>query len=172
VLSACNTAARDKPGAEGLSGLARAFFYAGARSLLVSHWPVDSHAAVRLTTGAFTELRKHPDIGRTEALRRSMQALIADRSSLRNADPSIWAPFVLVGEGSQAKIWRTARSTNRDWSGPMSGMRVKTCRKSCRARVREASRYLPIAAASNCWACLVASANDGCCGARWLKQRL
>jgi CHAT domain-containing protein len=99
VLSACNTAAGDKPGAEGLSGLARAFFYAGARSLLVSHWPVDSHAAVRLTTGAFTELRKHPDIGRTEALRRSMQALIADRSSLRNADPSIWAPFVLVGEG-------------------------------------------------------------------------
>jgi CHAT domain-containing protein len=100
VLSACNTAAGDKPGAEGLSGLARAFFYAGARSLLVSHWPVDSHATVRLTTGAFTELRKHPDIGRTEALRRSMQALIADRSSLRNADPSIWAPFVLVGEGS------------------------------------------------------------------------
>jgi CHAT domain-containing protein len=99
VLSACNTATGDRPGAEGLSGLARAFFYAGARSLLVSHWPVDSHAAVRLTTGAFTELRKHPDIGRTEALRRSMQALIADRSSIRNADPSIWAPFVLVGEG-------------------------------------------------------------------------
>ena len=41
VLSACNTAAGDKPGAEGLSGLARAFFYAGARSLLVSHWPVE-----------------------------------------------------------------------------------------------------------------------------------
>ena len=29
VLSACNTAAGDKPGAEALSGLARAFFYAG-----------------------------------------------------------------------------------------------------------------------------------------------
>jgi CHAT domain-containing protein len=35
VLSACNTAAGDKPGAEALSGLARAFFYAGARSLVV-----------------------------------------------------------------------------------------------------------------------------------------
>ena len=33
VLSACNTAAGDKPGAEALSGLARAFFYAGARAL-------------------------------------------------------------------------------------------------------------------------------------------
>jgi CHAT domain-containing protein len=37
VLSACNTIAGDKPGAEALSGLARAFFYAGARALLVSH---------------------------------------------------------------------------------------------------------------------------------------
>src|SRR5262249_28607766 len=47
VLSACNTAAGDKPGAEALSGLARAFFYAGARALLVSHWPVNSKAATR-----------------------------------------------------------------------------------------------------------------------------
>ena len=99
VLSACNTAAGDKPGAEGLSGLARAFFYAGARALLVSHWPVDSDAAVRLTTGAFSELAAHPGIGRAEALRRSMKALIADRSASRNADPAVWAPFVLVGEG-------------------------------------------------------------------------
>jgi CHAT domain-containing protein len=48
VLSACNTAAGDKPGAEALSGLARAFFYAGARSLIVSHWEVDSEATVAL----------------------------------------------------------------------------------------------------------------------------
>ncbi|WP_213737233.1 CHAT domain-containing tetratricopeptide repeat protein [Bradyrhizobium sp. dw_411] len=99
VLSACNTAAGDKPGAEGLSGLARAFFYAGARSLLVSYWPVESSAAVKLTTGAFAGLRKNPGIGRAEALRRSIQALIADRSSAHNADPTAWAPFVLVGEG-------------------------------------------------------------------------
>jgi CHAT domain-containing protein/tetratricopeptide (TPR) repeat protein len=100
VLSACNTAAGDKPGAEGLSGLARAFFYAGARSLLVSHWPVESEAAVKLTTGAFAELAKNPQIGRAEALRRSMRARIADHSSVHNADPSSWAPFVLVGEGN------------------------------------------------------------------------
>ena len=41
VLSACNTIAGEKPGAEALSGLARAFFYAGARALLVSHWAVE-----------------------------------------------------------------------------------------------------------------------------------
>ncbi len=37
ILSACNTADGEKPEAEGLSGLARAFFYAGATDLLVSH---------------------------------------------------------------------------------------------------------------------------------------
>src|SRR5690606_35347987 len=51
ILSACNTAASDGEG-EALSGLARAFFYAGAHSLMVSHWPVASDAAVRLATGA------------------------------------------------------------------------------------------------------------------------
>jgi len=53
VLSACNTAAGEKPGAEALSGLARAFFYAGARALLLSHWRIDSKAATRLATSTF-----------------------------------------------------------------------------------------------------------------------
>ncbi len=60
VLSACNTAAGDKGDAEALSGLARAFFYAKARALLVSHWYVASDAAVKLTTGAFAELARQP----------------------------------------------------------------------------------------------------------------
>ena len=64
VLSACNTASAEKLGAEALSGLARAFFYAGAKSLLVSHWPVYSEAAVRLTTRAFAELDAKETAGR------------------------------------------------------------------------------------------------------------
>ena len=52
ILSACNTASSDG-GGEALSGLARAFFYAGARALLVSHWAVASDAATRITTDAF-----------------------------------------------------------------------------------------------------------------------
>jgi CHAT domain-containing protein len=101
VLSACNTAAGAsiKPGAEALSGLARAFFYAGARALLVSHWAVNSDATVKLVTKAFDELKANPAIGRAEALRRSMRALIA--SGDRNAHPANWAPFVVVGEGAR-----------------------------------------------------------------------
>ena len=65
----------------------------------LAYWPVESTAAVMLTTGAFAALRKNPEIGRAEAMRRSIRTLIADRSSANNADPSTWAPFVLVGEG-------------------------------------------------------------------------
>lgn len=101
VLSACNTAAGDQIGAQALSGLARAFFYAGGRTLLVSHWPVYSDAAVRLTTRAFAELERDPKAGRAEALQRSIVALIDDRSQADNAHPAVWAPFVVVGEGGR-----------------------------------------------------------------------
>ncbi|MCC6466834.1 MAG: CHAT domain-containing protein [Alphaproteobacteria bacterium] len=101
ILSACNTAAPDgTPGAEGMSGLAKAFFYAGARSLLVSHWAVASDAAVRLTTGAVAAMDRQPGIGRAEALRRSMLALLDDKAM---AHPMFWAPFVLVGEGGTGR---------------------------------------------------------------------
>jgi CHAT domain-containing protein len=97
ILSACNTAAPDgSPGGEGLSGLARAFFYGGARSLLVSHWSVYSRAAVDITTGILDEMERRPGIGRARALRRVMLQLIEQGA---NPHPSYWAPFVVVGEG-------------------------------------------------------------------------
>lgn len=96
ILSACNTAAGNQIGADALSGLARAFFFAGARALLVSHWAVYSEAAVRLTTATFANLASSPHLGRAEAFRRAMLTLIDE-----GKPPSYWAPFVVVGEGGQ-----------------------------------------------------------------------
>jgi len=99
VLSACNTAAGDKLGAQALSGLARAFFYAQAKALLVSHWPVYSDAAVQLTTRAFAQLDQDPNIGRAEALQRAMTQLMDNPNQIDNPHPAVWAPFTLVGDG-------------------------------------------------------------------------
>jgi CHAT domain-containing protein/Flp pilus assembly protein TadD len=98
VLSACNTAAGDKPGAEALSGLARAFFYAGAKSLVVSHWEVDSDATVELMDGLFEALKANPRLSHAEALQASMLRMIANSSKPEWAQPLFWAPFVVVGE--------------------------------------------------------------------------
>lgn len=101
ILSACNTAGSDgRPDAEGLSGLARAFLYAGARAILVSHWPVRDDAAARLTTGTLAALRAADGrLRRSEALRQAMLSLMQDESDPSLAHPSAWAPFVIVGEG-------------------------------------------------------------------------
>ena len=98
ILSACNTAAGAATSAEALSGLAWAFIYAQARALLVSHWEVYSDATVKLITASFREMARDPKVGRAEALRRSMLALI-DKGEPHEVHPSYWAPFVVVGEG-------------------------------------------------------------------------
>lgn len=99
ILSACNTAAGGAEGAEALSGLARAFFYAGARALLVSHWSVDSAATVKLITSTLGILTQDTTTGRSEALRRAMIGMI-DGGEPHESHPSYWAPFVVVGEGA------------------------------------------------------------------------
>jgi len=99
LLSACNTAAGDSPNAEGLTGLAKAFFYAGTRTLLVSHWSVFSNASTALTTQLFKQLKNNPSIGKSEALRRSMLTLMNSNEETYYAHPMAWAPFIIVGEG-------------------------------------------------------------------------
>jgi CHAT domain-containing protein len=103
ILSACNTAAAGSEGSEALSGLARAFFYAGARALLVSHWSVNSEVTVTLITGAMTRLAADKRMGRADALRQSMLALI-DKGAPQYAHPAFWAPFVIVGEGGASEM--------------------------------------------------------------------
>ena len=108
VLSACNTAAGDGAGAEAVSGLGRAFFYAGARALLVSNWPVETTSARALTTDLFRRQAANPALSRAEALRQAELALIdsdglidpeTHKVAFSYAHPIFWAPFSLVGDG-------------------------------------------------------------------------
>ena len=98
ALSPC-TAGGSRENADTLSGLAVAFFDAGARALLIPYWNVGFEATVKLTTGAFAELIANPAIGQAKALRNSMRSLMMHGSPLQ-AHPSQWAPFVVVGNGA------------------------------------------------------------------------
>lgn len=110
VLSACNTGSGAGAGAEAVSGLGRAFFYAGARALLVSNWPVESTSAKTLTTGLVRRQATEPDLDRAEALRQTMVAMIDGPGFVDDngdpvysyAHPLFWAPFTLIGDGGSA----------------------------------------------------------------------
>jgi CHAT domain-containing protein len=98
VLSACNTAAPDgTPGAEGLSGLARAFFYAGARSVGVSHWEVSDSATNALMDKLFDGVAQGGARTRASALKTAMEEV---RRTISPA-PYYWAAFSLVGESEE-----------------------------------------------------------------------
>jgi CHAT domain-containing protein len=95
VLSACNTAASDgSPGGEGLSGLARSFFFAGARALLVSNWEVSDDASVELVRGTFGAFVGSGSRDRAAAL---ASAMLKVRANAEWAAPRYWGAYVLVG---------------------------------------------------------------------------
>ncbi len=96
ILSACNTSAGTSKNPEELSGLTRSFFYAGANSLLVSHWPVESDSAVKLTTNMFKYIKEN-NLSKGYALQKSMKDFIQNADKDNLAHPIFWAPFMLVG---------------------------------------------------------------------------
>ena len=98
VLSACNTAAADGKAEEALSGLARGFFYAGGRSLLVTHWAVESESATQITTETFKHYAANPTAPKAESLRQSMLKLLNNTAT---SHPALWAPYALVGDGGR-----------------------------------------------------------------------
>jgi CHAT domain-containing protein len=107
VLSACNTGAAEGKGAEAISGLGRAFFYAGTKAILVSMWPVETTSARELTTALFRFQKENKTLSRARALRKSMLSLIDSPGYADNrtgeivasfAHPLFWAPFIIVGD--------------------------------------------------------------------------
>ncbi len=101
VLSACNTASADGQASEAVSGLGRAFFYAGAKALLVSHWPVETVSAKLLTTELFKRQSADAKLSRAQAMREASLAVMQQSAgnSYSYAHPMFWAPFVVVGDG-------------------------------------------------------------------------
>jgi len=106
VLSACNSAAGADTNAEAVSGLGRAFFYAGTRAILVTNWSVHSQSARELVSDLFARQAAQPSLTRGEALRQAMIALMDSGSRdpsgkvlYTYAHPRFWAPYSIIGDG-------------------------------------------------------------------------
>ena len=100
ILAACNTGGENGAGAgESLSGLARGFFFAGARSLLVTHWDANDATTTYLTALFLHALQADPDAGPAAALalsqRRMLDEAVGDR--VVQAHPYYWAVEALIG---------------------------------------------------------------------------
>ena len=96
LLSACSTASdAGLPGAPGLSGLASAFFEAGAHALAVSQWDVASVSTGKLTERLLHWRNEAPDLPVEESMRRAMQDL-REGPVEAYAHPFFWAPFMIV----------------------------------------------------------------------------
>ena len=96
ILSACNTASAGEDDPQGLSGLAKAFFYAGARTLFVTHWSVFSEAAKQMTVGTLRNAQKK-GVARAQAHRMTMLEML--KGGGKFSHPAAWAPFAVVGDG-------------------------------------------------------------------------
>jgi CHAT domain-containing protein len=113
ILSACNSGGGDGRSGESLSGLARSFFFARARSLMVTHWDVNDQAAALLVVLTINNMREKPELGVSGALREA-QLMLLDRAAAGKlpaniAMPFFWAPFAVIGEGG-SKDGRSALS--------------------------------------------------------------
>ena len=95
TLSACQTGHGKLVRGEGIIGLTRAFLYAGASSLLVSHWPVSDYSTAQFMDKFYGYLQQGKS--KSEALRKAKLDFI--RSEIpKNRHPYYWAAFVLTGK--------------------------------------------------------------------------
>ena len=98
VLSCCHSA-QGKISSEGVVGMARAFLFAGARSVLATLWAIDDEATMMFMKSFYQQLGSGESA--SVALQRAMKCL---RDSHDFSAPRYWAPFVLIGDDVKIEL--------------------------------------------------------------------
>lgn len=93
VLSACETGRGQLLSGEGIIGLSRSFFIAGARSTVVSQWAVSDISTAQLMKDFYQQLVNK--VAKAAALREAKLRMLNGGSETRH--PYYWAPFVIIG---------------------------------------------------------------------------
>ena len=100
ALSACNTGEGARLPGEGISGMTRAFLYAGTPAISVTLWEVDDAAAAQITPAFFAGM--YAGISPAESLRQAQLTLLHSPDA-RFRHPYAWAPVVIFGDGATAR---------------------------------------------------------------------
>ena len=98
VLSCCHSG-QGEVSSEGVVGMARAFLFAGARSVLASLWAIDDEATMMFMKSFYQQLARGESA--SVALQRAMKCL---RDSQDFSAPKYWAPFVLMGDDVKIEL--------------------------------------------------------------------
>jgi CHAT domain-containing protein/tetratricopeptide (TPR) repeat protein len=93
TLSACDTGVGEVKNGEGVYGLRRSFFLAGAETLVMSLWPVSDYVTRELMTAYYTGLKN--GLGRGQALRQAQLSVMKRKG---REHPFYWASFIQSGE--------------------------------------------------------------------------
>jgi CHAT domain-containing protein len=93
TLSACDTGVGEVKTGEGIYGLRRAFFRAGAETLVMSLWPVSDNITREMMTAYYTGLKQ--GLGRGEALHQAELFMLKRKG---RQHPFYWASFIQSGE--------------------------------------------------------------------------
>ncbi|GGD96634.1 CHAT domain-containing protein [Caballeronia grimmiae] len=101
VLSACNTGFVTGAAGDSIAALIRGFFAAGARSLLVTQWPVESESAKQLTVGLFTSYAQDSSLTKADALARVQRDMLAGKYGALYQHPYFWGAYFLAGDAGR-----------------------------------------------------------------------
>ena len=101
VLSACNTGLATGNAGDSISELSRAFFAAGARSVLVTQWSVESRSATEITTQLFKNYSADSSLSKAQALAQTERDMLSGKDGPLFQHPYFWGAYVLAGDGAR-----------------------------------------------------------------------
>ncbi|MFK7970369.1 MAG: CHAT domain-containing protein [Bacteroidia bacterium] len=97
VLSACETQAGKINKGEGIMSLARAFRYAGSKSIIATLWPTDEGVSRMVMTSFYTHIAE--GLPKDKALQKARIAFLTQQNLPNDKmSPAYWAPFIATGE--------------------------------------------------------------------------
>ena len=100
LLPASHKLQQKEDNLSGIHNLARAFFFSGAQTLLITHWAVNAEASSKILKEIFNLYENDTDLSRAKCMREAISNIIQDKSRPWNCHPSTWGAFSIIGESS------------------------------------------------------------------------